>query len=655
MTEERLHEVSGALDKVIFRKLKAVDELSQPFHYEVELLSESFDISPYDVVGKTICISIKTNNNSKRFFHGIVSSFMNVGQVGGYQLYHVELRPWLWLLSHSLDCKIFQNKNVREILEEVFKTKNGFTDFRFEFQGTYKSKEYCVQYRESDFNFVSRLMEEEGIFYYFVHEKEKHTLVMADQSGSVTAIEGDGEIVFRPPNEVATGDEHIFYWKHHVAIQTVNFAIRDYDYEKPLTNLESRRQSTIQHPHTHLEKYDYPGSFSESADGVRNAKLLAEESTSRFSNIEGKGRSFRLRTGSRFKLKEHPRSAENKEYVVLSSTTNVTSGEIESFTSDQENRFEVEFNVIEKMTPFRPARVTQKPVIAGPQTAVVTGKEGEEIWTDSLGRIKVQFHWDRVGEKNESSSCWIRVAQMWAGKNWGAIHIPRIGQEVVVEFLEGDPDRPLVTGRVYNKDQTVPYELPANASQSGIKSRATPDGEAANFNELRFEDKKDQEKVYFHAEKDFERIVEDNDLQKIGFEKKSDGNQTIEIFNDQIIKVGTSESKSGSQTLDVWKDQTETIKTGNRAITIDQGNDTLTIKQGNKTISVAAGECTITAAKKIVLEVGQSSIIIEPAKISLQSTQISIVADMKVDVNGNIVNVNGSSVLKLEGGLIKIN
>jgi len=334
------------------------------------------------------------------------------------------------------------------------------------------------------------------------------------------------------------------------------------------------------------------------------------------------------------------------------------------------------------------------------------GKTGEEIWTDEYGRVKVQFHWDREGKTDENSSCWIRVAQLWAGNTWGGMHIPRIGQEVVVEFLEGDPDRPLITGRVYNGAQMPPYTLPANATQSGIKSRSSKNGVAANFNELRFEDKKDAEQVYFHAEKDFDRVVENNDTLKVGFEKKLDGDQrieifnnrslkvgagatnckvgseTIDIFNDQTIKIGDPAASGSSQTIEVYKDRTETVKTGNETVTIEMGNrdvkinkgnesltvgmgnrdtkinmgnDTLTLGKGNLTINVNMGEVTVKAMKSIKLVVGGSSITIDPGKITLQAPTINVLGNSMVHIKSPLTNVKGEGTLILNGGLVKIN
>lgn len=634
MDGERLHTITGALQADgVFRRLNGIERLGQPFLFDVEVLSRKEDISPYDVVGTKMSVSVKLKSGESRHFHGIVTAFLNAGPLGGYQLYKIELRPWLWLLSHTLDCRIFQSKSVPQILEIIFSEKHKYSDFRNDCQASYKPREYCVQYRESDFDFVNRLMEQEGIYYYFEHEASKHTLVLADASTAHKKIAGDGSILFRPPNEVAAGDEHVFDWQHHVEVQSGMLRLRDFDYEKPSAELEVRLTSDGEQAIKSLEQYAYPGEYLVKADGERYLKIQSEGLKSKSARVQGRANSYAMRTGLLFKLMEHTREKENGEYLIIAATTTVTSGEIEQYSPDSENRIEIDFSAIPKNRTYRSPRTTINPIIAGPQTAIVVGKQGQEIWTDSFGRVKVQFFWDRFGKKDESSSCWIRVAQVWSGKGWGSIHIPRIGQEVIVEFLEGDPDRPLITGRVYNAEQTTPYSLPDMGSQSGLKSRSTPAGDSQNFNELRFEDKKDKEEIYFHAERDFKRVVENNDVLEIGMVKKSDGNQTIEV----------------------WKNRNETIHTGDRIGEVKKGNDQLTITAGNQKISIPVGQCEVTAGKKIVLKVGASSITIEPSKIVIQSPQIAITADMKAEVSASMTNISGSAVLKLEGGIIKIN
>jgi len=325
---------------------------------------------------------------------------------------------------------------------------------------------------------------------------------------------------------------------------------------------------------------------------------------------------------------------------------------------------------------------TPKARVDGTQTAVVVGPAGEEIFTDKYGRVKVQFYWDRQGKKDANSSCWVRVGTSWGGKQWGATHIPRIGQEVVIAFEEGDPDQPVIVGSVYNANLMPPYTLPDNRTQSGIKSRSSLKGDAETFNELRFEDKKDSEEIYFHAQKDFNRVVENNDTLKVGFLKKDKGDHTIEIFNNHSLKVGCPEADEGSQTVEVYKDRTETLKTGNEKLTVEQGNrdvnvkmgndthkidqgnrdvkidmgnDSLKISMGNQTTKLDLGKSETEAMQSIELKVGQSSIKIDQTGVTIKGMMISIEGQVKTDVKGVMTTVNGDGMLTLKGGLTMIN
>jgi len=715
-----VHEITTAVSGVtfFFWRMKVREELGRPFQFDLEMFCEKADIAAEKMLGTAVTVKVtKPGGTGDRYFNGLVSRFAYAGNRGRYQVYRVTLRPWLWFLTRTSDCRIFQQMKVPDIIEKVFRDKNGFTDFKRSLSGTYRLWDYCVQYRESDFDFVSRLMEQEGIYYYFEHENGLHKLVLADAPSAHALIGGEGELPYRGGGDGRIGQDHLHEWIRYQEVQTATYVNQDYDFEKPKATLEVRSQVTRQHALASYEAYDYPGEYLETADGNVYVKARIEELQAQHLRGTGVGTSYDAAVGKKFKLVDFPRSSENAEYLIVAADYEIESGEVEQFSADSQNRFDVKLETIEATQSFRTRRTTPKPIVAGPQTAVVVGKEGEEIWTDKYGRVKVQFFWDREGKKNENSSCWIRVAQVWAGKTWGAIHIPRMGQEVIVEFLEGDPDRPIITGRVYNNDEMPPYTLPDNATQSGIKSRSSKEGTAENFNELRFEDKKGEEQVYFHAEKNFDRVVENNDTLKVGFIKKDKGDQTVEIHNNQKTVIGNSESEDGSQTIEVWKNRTETVKegdetvtvskgnrlvtiskgnetllvsegnrettvtkgndvhkvdtgnrevtvktddkltvtTGNREATISTGNDTLTVSTGNLTIKVAAGKVEMEAALSIELKVGASSIKIEPAKITLKSAEIDITGDAKIAASAAMCEVNGSGMVKIAGGIVKIN
>ena len=594
-----VHEITSALTNVTLLpwKLRMEEELGRPFLAELEMLCEKSDVAAEKMLGTSLTVKIVAPDGSPRYVNGLVSRFWYVGLRGRYHIYAVTLRPWLWFLTRASDCRIYQEKTVPEILEDTFRTRNGFSDFKRSLTGTYRKWEYCVQYRETDFDFVSRLMEQEGIYYYFTHEQGKHTLVLADSPEAHQPIAGEGKLLYRGGGYGRIGQDHIRVWRRFQEVQSAVYVLQDYDFQKPTAGLEVRSQVRRSHALASYEQFDYPGEYLETGDGTNYAKVRIEELQSQHLRAYGEGQSYALSAGKKFQFDEFPRAAENGEYLCLSAKYDIQVGEIEQFASDSDNRFEVRFEAGDAKQTFRPRRSTPRPIISGPQTAVVVGKSGEEIWTDEFGRVKVKFHWDRLSKSDENSSCWIRVAQAWAGKNWGAVHVPRIGQEVIVEFLEGDPDRPIITGRVYNKLQTTPYTLPANATQSGIKSRSSKEGTGENFNELRFEDKKGEEEVYFHAEKNFNRVVENNDTLKVGFEKKDAGDQTIEIFNNQVLKVGNSEATDGSQTIQIWKNRTETVLEGNESITIAKGNRAVIVSKGNDAFTVSEGNREVTVSK----------------------------------------------------------
>jgi len=646
--EKRPISVSTALgpDVLLFRRMTGWEGLGRPFAFELELLSEDGQIRIEDVLGTSMAVQGHTANGGQRYFHGNVASFSQVESTGRLHQYQATLRPWLWFLTRTSDCRIFQEMTAPDIIKEVFRD-NGFADFEDALSGSYRTREYCVQYRETDFNFTSRLMEEEGIYYFFKHEGGKHTLVLSDSIGSHSPFSGYEEIPYIPLDTHGAKPDHVRDWRISGEVQSGKYVLSDFDYLKPKTDLETKAAISRQHAIADMEVYDYPGLYDTTGDGDTYVRTRLEELGAAYAQVGGSGPIRGLMTGALFGLTNHPREDQNQQYLVVSASYELESDEFQTDVAPAaELPFRCHFAAIDVKTPYRPERITRKPFVQGPQTAIVVGKQGEEIWTDEHGRVKVQFHWDRLGKSDENSSCWVRVSSPWAGTTWGAIQLPRIGQEVIVDFLEGDPDRPIITGRVYNADNMPPYSLPDNKTQSTIKSRSSLQGNPKTFNELRFEDKKDEEEVYFHAEKDFNRVVENNDTLKVGFDDKDKGDQTIEIHNNQKLVIGNSKSDDGSQTIEIWKDRTATLA---------QGNDALTVKLGDRTVKISAGKSTTEAAKSIELKVGASSIKIEPAKITLKSVQIAIQGDAKVEVKAPMTQISGDAMLELKGGLTKIN
>jgi len=505
--------------KLVVQSMSGDESLGRLFDYRLELLSQDFELHFDQVVGQKVTVALELPQD-KRYFNAYVTEFRYMGQVDRYARYQATIRPWLWFLKRTSDCKIFQEKKVPDIIKEVFRD-NGMSDFEDRLTGDYRKWEYCVQYRETDFNFVSRLMEQEGIYYYFEHYEDKHVLVLADDMGAHKPFPQYETVPYCPPSGQMSmqQDDHLEYWEVTQSIQSEQFAIQDFDFKKPRVDLLSRFNETGNHayPIGNPEMYDYPGDYVESDEGVNYVEIRLQELRGQFETVSAGGPCRGMSAGCLFTLEDYPRDDQNKEYLVLAVSHQINdTSYISSGGEISEELYDGQIAVMDSQTPYRQERTTPKPMVQGPQTAIVVGPDNEEIYTDEFGRVKVQFHWDRYGERNENSSCWIRVSQLWADAKWGAMHIPRIGQEVIVSFLEGDPDKPVITGRVYNADCMPPYDLPANKTQSGLKSRSSKEGTPANFNELRFEDKKGSEEVYLHAEKNLTIDVKNAEAETVG-------------------------------------------------------------------------------------------------------------------------------------------
>jgi type VI secretion system secreted protein VgrG len=500
-------------DALLITALRGAEGISTLFHFEAELLGRDERVDFDAIVGKNVTVAI-AGADGDRHINGIVSRFSQGGTVGRHASYRVEIVPWLWFLTRTADCRIFQKQAVPDVVKQLF-GEYGLTDYRFQLAGTYEPREYCVQYREADYNFVARLLEDEGIFYFFAHEDGKHTLVLADSPRAHDPCPVLDRVRFVHEQE-SLGDEDVVTWfSKEQELRTGKVTLTDYCFETPSIDLSASATGTDPRG---LELYDFPACATKRDRTEALARLRQQEVDAARVVFRGTGYVRSLTPGFKFSLRAVgdglPETFDGS-YVL----TSVRHEARESYASGDEApelTYRNDFACIEASVPFRPARRTPRPVVHGVQTAVVVGPAGEEIFVDEYGRVKVQFHWDREGKFDENSSCWIRISQDWAGKNWGIVSIPRIGQEVIVSFLEGDPDQPLITGRVYNAEQMPPYALPGNRTQSGIKSRTSMGGTPSNFNELRFEDKKGAEEIYVHAEKNWTVHVKNAEAETVG-------------------------------------------------------------------------------------------------------------------------------------------
>jgi type VI secretion system secreted protein VgrG len=612
MADDRNITVSTALgDKLLFAQMEGFDEISQCFRYETGLISKDINIKAEDILGTPVTITVRTDS-AKRFFHGIVAEFAFHEYREEYAHYRAVLRPWLWFLTNRSDNRIFQKKSVVEIIEEVFKP---YTNAKVEerLKKSYPPREYCVQYRESDLNFVQRLMEHEGIFYHFDHADGEHTLVLSDANASVKDAEGFETIKFRgEAGNVIGQDDVITSLLPRASVRSGVYVQTDYDFKKPATDLMTKSDAPKPHEASKGELYHYPGDYIEIGEGEPLAAIRLEEAQAPHVRVDATGNVRGLWSGVSFTLEEFEREADNQKYLVLRSDYQMWDDQYRAGMQRQGEGFGVTLKLQPHSLTFRPERRTPKPLMSGPQTAVVVGPSGEEIFTDEYSRVKVQFHWDRLGGKDENSSCFVRVSSVWAGSGWGFIQIPRIGQEVIVDFLEGNPDLPIITGRVYNASQMPPYGLPANATQSGWKSNSSPGG--GGWNEMRFEDKAGSEEVYFQAQKDHNELIKNNESRTIGNDFAEDVGHDAkqDIGHDRTETVGNDKSVTvgHDQTTSIGNNDTETVGV-DRSLSVGS-NETISIGSNssetiglNHTQTVAVVQ-TITVGAARVDSVGAS-------------------------------------------------
>ena len=624
--------------------LETTEDLGRPFRFEATLLADD-DIGDKieSLLGTEMCLSIDLDigDNSERYFHGRISRLVFNGFHGRKVRYQVILRPWIWFLKHGSDNRIFQDMTAPEIIKEVFGDHGG--SVADELIGKYEKREYCVQYGETDFDFVSRLMEEEGIFYYFRHEKSKYELVLADADSSHSTFKDFSKVPYRASGSETAGlSNFISRLEDSYQVDTAAVALQSYNYETPSTDLAARTANNIKTDKSTGELYEYGTPYDVAKKGEDASKIRLQQQKAGYRMLSGSGPVKGVCAGYLIDLIEAPLDGLNQEYLITSTRVEFQNNELETGMGGGEAPFSCSFRAIPSSTAFRSPRHTPKAVVRGPQTAVVVGPDGDDIYTDKLGRVKVQFHWDREGKADEKSSCMVRVSTALAGSSWGMVSIPRIGQEVIVDFLEGDPDQPIVVGSVYNEENKVPYGLPDNMTQSGFKSRSTSgkkdSGQPSNFNEIRFEDKKDSEEVFIQAEKDFKRVVKNNDVLEVGLQsgdvKNGVGNQTIEIHNNRTVTL-KKDGKEGNDTL--------TIEKGDRAVKIVKGSDDLNVKE----------KITFEAGDEFVLKVGQAKLTMKKSgEITMEGMNISIKDSgaTKIDA-GMDIGIKAGMNTKIEGGL----
>ena len=719
---------------LLLETLSGTEALGMPYVFELGLLSEEPSLDPDDVLGKPMAVGIRLGTGAWRYFHGNVTEFAKAGISHKHTRYVARLNPLLSQFAQTSDCRVFNEpiQDAVSIATEVLAAR-GLSDLE---SGSikdhvYRAREYCVQYGESDLNFVQRLLEEEGIYYFFRHEEGRHTMVLADSITGHGTVDGYESVPYAPKERQAAGmAEH--FWEMRVRkglFPGRHTVLSGYD----PTQLRPRQPrfggeiSVEQAPGSTFEHYDYPGGLSNLEEAGNEATLRMQADRVEQMLIEVEGNTMGLGVGNLVTLWPGVGPSEvvlpfwnaddfSKQYLIIGASYDLSIDQYETGAVAREDQpFRATYVLLDSRVPFRLRQTAQKPRMAGPQTALVVGPAGEEIWTDSFGRVMVQFDWDRLGERNEKSSCWIRVSQAWAGSRWGAIHVPRIGQEVIVDFLDGDPDRPIITGRLYNADNMPPYELPANQTQSGIKSRSSKGGTPNNFNEIRFEDKKGEEELHIQAEKDMSTLVKHCQTLEVGVDRDivvgndestliKHNRQTTVNENDSVVIEGMHDKTvvgpvlqvygndhmrrvDGDQELVAEKNKTEHVKLAYTLTTDEkfqlnqdatsltfEGTDvtldsagTVTVKAGGAVINIdKAGMVSITSPTGINLLCGGSGLSLLPGAIAVVAAAVTAAAaggaskmemgEKKVEMKSKTVNIEAETTCSIKGkSVLKLN
>ncbi|QRR07000.1 type VI secretion system tip protein VgrG [Burkholderia sp. MS455] len=577
-------------DDLKFHTLDGSDELGRLFEFRIEALADSHSLSLKDMLGKPVTVRIEQQDQSTRYLNGIVARASLSGRrAERHYGYELVVRPWLWLATRRSDCRIFQNKTVPEIVQEVLSTY-GFP-IENHLAESYVPRAYCVQYNETDAAFVSRLMEFEGIYYWFRHAEDTHTLMLSDAMSSHTALPGYETIPYIARDRTAIADEeHIDGWLPAQEVSVGKHQTSDYDYTKPRADLSSQKVDPRGHDHDGFASFEWPGGYRDDAPGAHYSRVRLEEQQAEHERASADTDVRGAAPGYLFTLAHCPRADQNREYLIVRCQYRFQEN---AYASDQGAEAVVHQTMMlvqPSSLPYRSPRETPRPRTNGPQTATVVGPPGEEIWTDQYGRVKLQFRWDRYGQSNQDSSCWVRVSSPWAGGGFGGVQIPRVGDEVVVDFLNGDPDEPIVTGRVYNGEKMPPWGLPGSATQSGLLSRSSPGGTTEHANAFRFEDKKGAEQLWMHAERNFDAETEADHTLSVG------NNHTHTVGNDETMQVKNNRQRSVGQN--------ETVNIGkNRVAQI--GVDETHEVGGNRTRTVGKKE-TVTIASDREATIGGS-------------------------------------------------
>lgn len=666
---------------------------------EIEFLTQKTDLKPDVFLADVFTIEADVDDSKKRKWVATCVESTYVGMSEGmghgeYQHFKVLCRSWPWLLSRTQDCKIYQDMTADDIVKQVF-SDAGFSDVQWKTSKTPPQRVYTVQYRETHWNFVQRLLAEEGRFFFTDYSDGKDKLFICDDSATLNKIPGESKIELIDKESGQRDDiDYIDNWMPVHRVETDKVTLNDYDFEKSKTKLTGTRQGST----AKYEDFDYPGLFLENADGTNLARRKLESLTALTHRVRAEGIIKELHVGGKFELIEHPTKEENQEYLVLRVHHRLRLEKVDEDKKEQSGviveaqkgrghrgftgrkimlqdpeklmeKHSVEFDAQPSKIPYvPPPKPVPIPTINGIQTAEVVGPSGEEIYTDEFGRVKVQFHWDRYGKKDEKTTCFIRVATPIAGKSWGMVHLPRIGQEVVVQFLEGNPDRPLIVGSVYNDVQKTPFTFPDDKTKIGLISDTHKNEDTNAKHELWFEEKKDSEVMRMQSEKDWDVNIKNSATINIGTEEKPDGDMDMKVWRHTTRSFGEG-SGEGNVTETIQNNFTKKLLDGDYTLDVDTGSRKTTIKTddkltiegkadekvtGTKTVK-ADGAITIESTASITLKVGGTSMKIDSSGATISAPQVKVSAQSMLSMSGVNSELKGSAMLTLQGGIVKIN
>lgn len=612
--------------KLQLMSFSASERLSRPFEYRVEFLSPRSDLKLEKFLGQSMTVAMHLPGETRRFFNGLVAEFYQSGR-RTRQFFHYQavLRPSFWFLSHTQNCQIFQSMTALQIVKEVLGKSHAPISHVMHCNATYSTRDYCVQYRESDMDFVARLLEQEGVYYHFRHSANGHEMVLCDSPSSHQSFPGYPTITYGANWAESTHGEFIQTWQIGKQVLPSSVVLDEFDYLAPSKQLSQKAETPPEYKLGGSEVYDYSGVYRTSDVGQHYASVRLQEYQAAYIRATGETDARGMACGYTFKAQSLPDESQDKEYLVLSTEIALEEGLQIGGGEGGEARYSCAFEAAPTSQPFRPPRVTPVPQIPGPQTAMVVGPSGQHTYTDEYGRIKVLFHWDRAGRqtRNEKTSCWIRVAQPWAGAGFGMSNIPRIGDEVVVSFLDADPDQPLVTGRVYNARFMPPYGLPDHASVTGVVTRSMGSDSSQDANELRFEDDPGKEQVWLKAQRDFHRAVKNNDHETV----KAD--QFVKVDGQRQEKIGKTlqQTVTGDVKTSYGRDHHHLV-TGDW---IGEAKSVIHLSAGKELAANApqlhlkgGASVTIEAMSTLTLKVGASTVVISAGSISIDSPMVNI-------------------------------